>query len=153
MKSTCTSRCSTRSFSNTSAGRQFENSEFTSSPSSSTPSRSSSSSYRSSLPSQHLYSSPPSAQKTFLDGLLSPVSPLPNAQLIDTLLAERCLTHKSGVDKRSVRGRTGFGGAEEAEEGGKNGHNEKMSFVGKSPSRAKSRGTSCEEGSESNSIP
>ncbi|GAA5961431.1 hypothetical protein JCM3765_003577 [Sporobolomyces pararoseus] len=131
LRSTCTSRRSTRSFSNTPASRQLENTEFTSSPSSSTASRSSSSSYRSSPPSQHLYSSPPSAQKTFLEGLLSPVSPLPNGQLIDTLLAERCLTHKSGVDKRSTRGRTGFGGVEEAQEGGKNGHNEKMSFVGR----------------------
>lgn len=42
------------------------------------------------------------------------------------------MTHKSGVEKSLGRGRGGFGGVEESKEGGKNGHNEKMSFVGES---------------------
>jgi len=47
-------------------------------------------------------------------------------------LSERCLTHKSGVEKNVNRRRGAFGEASPAGEGGRNGHNEKMSFVGES---------------------
>ncbi|GAA5912777.1 uncharacterized protein JCM6883_006232 [Sporobolomyces salmoneus] len=124
----CTPHRSARSFSHARVSRESDIS-------SSYPSRSTASSpspsYRTSSPSQHLYTSPPSEQKSFLENLLSRVSPLPNADLIDPLLAERCLTHKSGVEKSQNRGRPGMNSGEETQTGGKNGHNEKMSFVGR----------------------
>ncbi|GAA5824978.1 hypothetical protein JCM5353_002954 [Sporobolomyces roseus] len=106
--------------------------QYSTSPStSSSPSSTSTGSYRSSPPSQHLYAASADSQKRYLETLLSPLAPLPNPTLIDNLLSERCLTHKSGVEKNVNRRRGGFGETSEAGEGGRNGHNEKMSFVGR----------------------
>ncbi|GAA6024811.1 hypothetical protein JCM11491_005616 [Sporobolomyces phaffii] len=126
-------RYAARAFSSGAAQSQAEFT--TASTSTSSPPRASpSSSYRSAPTAQHLYTSSPSAQQAYLEQLLSPVSPLPNPHLIDPLLAERCLTHKSGVEKSHHYARRRTDGAvveESASEGGRNGHNEKMSFVGR----------------------
>lgn len=42
------------------------------------------------------------------------------------------MTHKSGVEKNVNRRRGAFDEANQAGGGGRNGHNEKMSFVGES---------------------
>ncbi|GAA5926180.1 uncharacterized protein JCM15063_000207 [Sporobolomyces koalae] len=129
--SRATVSASTRSYTTPSARRENDSRQ-SSSPSTTSQSGSRFASYRSQESSQHLYASSPETQKAYLENLLSAVSPLPNAQLIDTLLAERCLTHKSGVEKSYSRQRGGSANeALAAPEGGKNGHNEKMSFVGR----------------------
>ncbi|GAA5847644.1 hypothetical protein JCM3766R1_002432 [Sporobolomyces carnicolor] len=127
----CASRCAARSFGSTRASRRAEDHDFASPSSSSRPAAPPASSYRSSPSSQHLYSFSPSSQKSYLEGLLAPVAPLPNAHLIDELLAERCLTHKSGVEKSFGRGRPELSASADAKAGGQSGHNEKMSFVGR----------------------
>ncbi|GAA5969563.1 hypothetical protein JCM11641_008161 [Rhodosporidiobolus odoratus] len=84
-------------------------------------------------PGTHLFSPTPSSQHTFLTSLLSPL-PLTNSKLVDQELASKVLTHKSGVDKRRVYGRSAAAGGEGEGEGqgrGKTGHNEKLAFIGR----------------------
>ncbi|GAA6060241.1 hypothetical protein JCM10212_003481 [Sporobolomyces blumeae] len=82
--------------------------------------------------SQHLYGPSPSTQLSYLESLLEPLHPLPHPALIDRPLAERCLTHKSGVDKGfGSKRRLADQGDEGEDVGGRNGNNEKLSFVGR----------------------
>ncbi|GAA5837506.1 hypothetical protein JCM11251_002124 [Rhodosporidiobolus azoricus] len=97
--------------------------------SSSSPSPSSSFSPSSSSTSgTHLFSPSSSSQLSFLRSLL-PAQSLPNADLLDEQLAQKVLTHKSGVDKKAVYGRGREGEAGEGK--GKTGHNEKLAFIGR----------------------
>ncbi|GAA5953839.1 hypothetical protein JCM21900_005488 [Sporobolomyces salmonicolor] len=77
----------------------------------------------------NLYAPSPASQLSYLQDLLAPLEPLPNQHLIEQVLAERALTHKSGVEKSPLRRRDGTVVSES--DGGRNGHNEKLSFVGR----------------------
>ncbi|GAA5897309.1 hypothetical protein JCM5296_000995 [Sporobolomyces johnsonii] len=80
-------------------------------------------------PNSNLFAPSPAAQLSYLQDLLAPLEPLPNQHLIERVLAERALTHKSGVEKGPLRRRDGKVASEA--DGGRNGHNEKLSFVGR----------------------
>ncbi|GAA5823944.1 hypothetical protein JCM3770_004141 [Rhodotorula araucariae] len=81
----------------------------------------------------HLYAPPPAAQHAFLAALLAPLGAcaLPNPDVLDVRMAEKALTHKSGVDKSGLYRRGARDDAEPRDEGGRNGHNEKLAFVGR----------------------
>ncbi|GJN92528.1 hypothetical protein Rhopal_005558-T1 [Rhodotorula paludigena] len=92
-------------------------------------SSSSSSAYPSS--NTHLYAPSPASQHSFLLALL-PADTLPNKAVLSTEVAEKALTHKSGVDKSSLYRRARVGEDHLGQdEGGRKGHNEKLAFVGR----------------------
>ncbi|BGP42044.1 hypothetical protein JCM10449v2_006046 [Rhodotorula kratochvilovae] len=81
----------------------------------------------------YLYAPAPAAQHAFLSALLAPLGAraLPNPDVLDVLAAEKALTHKSGVDKGGLYRRREDEYRAPDDEGGRNGHNEKLAFVGR----------------------
>lgn len=82
----------------------------------------------------HLYAPSPEAQRAYLASLLDAVG-VPNPHLLDEYVAEKTLTHKSGVDKVAAYGRKMKRSEvqaierEQAQER-RAGHNEKFAFIG-----------------------
>ncbi|BGP57065.1 hypothetical protein JCM8202v2_004703 [Rhodotorula sphaerocarpa] len=83
----------------------------------------------------HLYAPSPEAQRAYLASLLDAVG-VPNPHLLDEYVAEKTLTHKSGVDKVAAYGRKMKRSEvqaierEQAQER-RAGHNEKFAFIGR----------------------
>ncbi|BGP02148.1 hypothetical protein NBRC10513v2_005794 [Rhodotorula toruloides] len=80
-----------------------------------------------------LYAPSPSTQHAYLSELVAPLD-IPHPDLLTATLAEKALTHKSGVDKGTTysrRERRGESPRSPQEQGGKQGHNEKLAFIGR----------------------
>ncbi|POY71645.1 hypothetical protein BMF94_5340 [Rhodotorula taiwanensis] len=84
----------------------------------------------------HLYAPSAESQRAYLESLLDAAGEMPNRHLVDEQIAEKTLTHKSGVDKTAVYGRKMKRSEvhaverEQAQER-RGGHNEKFAFVGR----------------------
>ncbi|GAA5882861.1 hypothetical protein JCM3774_006317 [Rhodotorula dairenensis] len=84
----------------------------------------------------HLYAPSAASQRAYLESLLDVVG-VPNPHLVDEQIAEKTLTHKSGVDKTALyarkmkRSELHAAEQEQAQERRGAGHNEKLAFVGR----------------------